>query len=283
MKLSISTFTYFNYPLDAAIRSIAALGYDGVEIWGGRPHAYCDDIDEKEATELRRLTEESGLEISAFIPAQFRYPTSLCSGNPKIRSASVDYLKKSIITATRFGCNKVSLCPGHTLFGQGHENGMRALAESVKELLAFARQKQVLLLMEPAPPLESDLIATVDDGIKFIQDYGFQDLGIALDTGHCFVNKESLASCVLSLKNIPFHIHIDDNSGRSDEHKIPGEGEIRFEPFLTALLQEKYDGFLTAELGWEYTAEPGAAARQCKIAYDSLMQRILPQQEERNA
>lgn len=274
MKLSISTFLYFNYPLDEAIRRIAALGYDGVEIWGGRPHAYCDDIDQEEATRLTKLIEEVGLEISAFIPAQFRYPTCLCSGNPKIRTASVDYIKKSITTATMFGCHKVSICPGHTLFGQGHESGMKALADSCKELLAFAQQKQVSLLMEPAHPFETDLIVTVDDGIRFIRDYGFKDLGIALDTGHCFINKESLPDCVVSLTSVPFHIHIDDNSGQSDDHKVPGEGEICFEPFLKALLQERYEGFLTAELGWGYTGEPDAAAYKCKKVYDSLMQSI---------
>jgi protein FrlC len=283
MKLSISTFPYLNYSLDEAIRRIADLGYDGVEIWGGRPHAYCYDIEDAEATGIRKLTEKLGLEISGFIPAQFRYPTCLCSGNPKIRTASVDYIKKSITTAASFGSKKASICPGHTLFGQGYESGMKALAESVEELLEFARKKQVSLLMEPAHPLETDLIVTVDDSIRFIKDYGFKDLGVALDTGHCFINKECLPDCVISLRNIPFHVHIDDNSGQSDDHKVLGEGAICFEPFLQALHREGYDGFLTVELGWGYTAEPDAAAYQCKQACDSLVKRVKAQQGERDA
>ena len=232
------------------------------------------EVEKEEATRLGKLAEKVGLEISAFIPAQFRYPTCLCSGNSKIRTASVEYIKKSIMTARMFGCNKVSICPGHTLFGQGYESGMKALAESVRELLEFAQQNQVSLLMEPAHPFETDLIVTVDDGIRFIRDYAFGGLGIVLDSGHCFVNKESLPDCVVSLRNLPFHIHIDDNSGESDDHKVPGEGRICFEPFLKALLQEKYDGFLTAELGWGYTAEPDAAAFKCKKVYESLLRSI---------
>jgi protein FrlC len=274
MKLSISTFLYFNYPLAEAIRRIGELGYDGVEIWGGRPHAYCDDVDRKEAGNIRRLAEKAGTEISAFIPAQFRYPTCLCSGDPRIRRSSVDYLKRSILCATWFGCHKVSICPGHTLFGQGNDVGMKALVESCRELLDFAGQHQVSLLMEPAHPLETDLIVTVDDGIRFIANYGLKGLGIALDTGHCFINKEPLADCVASLRSVPFHIHIDDNSGQWDDHKIPGEGEICFEPFFEALKRVGYEGFLTAELGWGYTGDPDGAAYKCKQAYDSLMQRI---------
>ena len=41
MKLSLSTFVYFRYALFEAIRRTAAHGYQAVEIWGGRPHAYC--------------------------------------------------------------------------------------------------------------------------------------------------------------------------------------------------------------------------------------------------
>ena len=44
MKLSLSTFVYFRYPLIEAIRRTAHFGYDGVELWGGRPHAYADDM-----------------------------------------------------------------------------------------------------------------------------------------------------------------------------------------------------------------------------------------------
>ncbi|MDD3544985.1 MAG: hypothetical protein PHG96_06455 [Kiritimatiellae bacterium] len=59
MKLSLSTFVYVNYALDETIRRVADLGYDGVELWGGRPHAYCDDITPKEARRLRALAERT--------------------------------------------------------------------------------------------------------------------------------------------------------------------------------------------------------------------------------
>jgi fructoselysine 3-epimerase len=274
MKLSISSFLYYNYPLEEAIKRISGCGYQGIEIWGGRPHAYRNDLTEDEILNLRKLLERSQLEISAFIPAQFRYPTSLCSPNAMIREDSVNYIKDSIATSLKLGCHKVSICPGHTLYGQGYENGIEQLGESIRELHKFAHKKDVTLLIEPAHRFESDLILTIKDGIEFILRLGLDNLGIALDTGHCFVNKESLVDCVSLLKGFPYHIHLDDNHGISDDHKVPGEGKIDFLPFLRELKTNGYDGFLTLELGWNYTLEPDSAAIKSRENIEALLREV---------
>ena len=147
MKLSQSTKLYFNYPLEEAIRRLARIGYSGVEIWGGRQHAYYRDVSRERAENIKALVKDSGMEISGFIPAQFGYPTSLCSPTEGIRADSVAYLKSSIDTAVNMDCYKVSICPGHTLFGQGYNEGMEQLSKSVSELLAYADQHEVVLLL----------------------------------------------------------------------------------------------------------------------------------------
>jgi len=274
MKISISSFVYYNYSLEETVKRVSGCGYPGIEIWGGRQHAYRDDLTEDEMLKLRRLMEKSEMEVSAFIPAQFRYPTCLCSPNPRIREDSVTYIKDSIDTSLKLGCNKVSICPGHTLHGQGYDNGIAQLTASVRELHEFSFKKDVVLLIEPAHRFESDLILTVEDGINFISKLDLEDLGIVMDTGHCFVNKESLVDCVSMLKGIPYHIHIDDNNGISDQHKIPGEGELDFLPFLQELKKSGYDGFLTVELGWDYTLEPDQAAIKSNQYIESIIRNI---------
>lgn len=274
MRTSISTFVYYNYSLEETVKRVVDCGYDGIEIWGGRQHAYRNDLSGEEVSELRRLMEQSGIEISAFIPAQFRYPTCLCSPNPRIREDSVVYIKDSISTSLELGCTRVSLCPGHTLHGQGYDDGMAQLTASIRELHKFAYPMDVELLIEPAHRFESDLILTVEDGIEFISKLDLEDLGIVLDTGHCFVNNESLVDCVSLLDGIPHHIHIDDNNGKSDQHKIPGEGELDFLPFLSELKKSKYDGFLTVELGWDYTLDPDQAAIKSRENIESFIRKI---------
>ena len=274
MKISVSTKLYFNYTLEDAIERIARLGYPGVEIWGGRPHAYCRDMDPKAVDSVNSVIEKTGIRVSGFIPAQFGYPTSLCSPIGNIRKDSVEYIKQSIDTSVSLNCRKVSLCPGRTLFGQGYRRGMEALTASLDELADYALNRDVLLLLEPAHMFESDLVLTIEEGIRLIGQQKYKNMGIALDTGHCHMNRESLVDALYILKqgSVPLHVHIDDNNGLSDQHKIPGEGTINFVPFLRTLLETGYDGFLTVELGFDYTADPDTAAYRSLKAVRSLLQ-----------
>lgn len=93
----------------------------------------------------------------------------------------------------------------------------------------------MILLIEPTHNFESDLILTVKDGIESISKLCLDNLGIAVDTGNCHANKESLVDSGSLLKGFSCHIHIDDNNGTSDDHKIPGEGNINFLPIFKEL------------------------------------------------
>ena len=262
MKLSISTFVYLNYPLEEAIRRIASFGYDGVEIWGGRPHAYRRDLSTGEIEALRALIAKHGLEVSGFIPAQFRYPTNLCISNERIRQDSVCYIQDSIETAASLGAPLVSICPGHSLFGQGKEDAWERLKESLRTLSDFASERGIRLAIEPADRYETDLVQTSDDALRLLEELGLDNVGVVFDTGHGYILGEDLGEAVRKLGSALFHIHIDDNHGQRDEHLIPGDGTIDFAPFLATLQEVGYRGFLTVELGFGYTINPDEAVRE---------------------
>lgn len=264
MKLSQSTFVYFNYPLKEAVTRIAEAGYQGVEVWGGRPHAYRNDLTEAELKDIRSLIEDKGVEVSAFIPAQFRYPTSLVNPKKRIREDSINYIKESFDTAIALGTHRITVCPGHTLYGQSLESAWQLLKESLEALLEYAQKYDITLLLEPAHRMESDLIVTVDDALRIIEEIKSNRIGIVLDTGHTAINKESLKDCVKKLNKSVFHIHIDDNNGLVDEHLIPGRGKINFIPFLEELKKVNYQGFLTVELGFQYIMDPDSAVYESR-------------------
>jgi protein FrlC len=165
-------------------------------------------------------------------------------------------LQDAIDNALRLGAPYLSLCPGMTLFGQDLDEG-----------LDYTEGKNPALLIEPAHEAESTLILTVADGLRMIDEIGSERLGILLDTGHANVNGEDLAAAVRSLKDVPLHIHIDDNHGDSDAHLVPGEGTIDFQPFVQALKEIDYQGFVSGELGFGYTLDPDTAVVE---TYDVL-------------
>ena len=269
MKFSQSSFVYFNYPLQEAISRLHQYGYQGIEIWGGRPHVYRHDLD-GQLDEIVALLDRFEMVVPNFIPAQFRYPSILCSLNETIRRDSVQYIQDAVDNALRLRAPSVSLCPGMTLFGEDLDRGWSQLRKSIVELLDYTEGTDLVLLIEPAHQAESTLILTVADGLRMIEEVGSERLGILLDTGHANVNGENLAKVVASLRDVPFHVHIDDNHGDSDAHLIPGDGKIDFAPFARALKRVNYQGFVSAELGFQYTLDPDRAVEKTSAALSEM-------------
>lgn len=271
MRFAQSSFVYFNASLQHAIRKLHACGYQGIEVWGGRPHMYRHDLD-AELDGIRALLDECGMVVPNFIPAQFRYPSILASSNEVVRRDSVRYIEDAIDNAILLGARSVSLCAGMTRVGESTETGWANLRRSIVELVDYTDRTGLRLLIEPAHRWESTLILTVADGLRMFREIGSERLGICLDTGHANVNGEELAAVVKELKNVPLHIHIDDNHGESDTHAIPGEGSIDFAPFVQALKDINYQGFISAELGFQYTLDPDAAVQKTRAALGTLFQ-----------
>lgn len=266
MEFAQSSFVFFNHSLQDAIRSLHRCGYSGIEIWGGRPHMYRHDLD-SELKEIKALLDSTGMRVPNFIPAQFRYPSILGSLNEQVRHDSVEYIKSAMDNAIKIGAPSVSLCAGMTLAGEPVERGCKQLRKSIMELLEYRENAGLKLLIEPAHCWESTLVLTVDDGLRMINEIRSERLGICLDTGHANVNGEAIEDVVRKLRHVPLHIHIDDNRGDSDTHLIPGDGTIDFAPLVKALQEINYKGFVSAELGFQYTLDPDSAIKK---TYDKL-------------
>ena len=261
MRFAQSSAVYFNYSLPYAIRELAALGYDGIEFWGGRPHMYRHDLD-AEMSQIRELVEETGMVVCNFIPAQFRYPSLLCSDNPRVRHESVEYIWDAIDNAIRMGAPSVSLCPGMVPWDRSVQCGWANLVRSFREIDEYCQEKPIHLLIEPAHRFETNLIATVEDCIRMLDTLKSPRFGILLDTGHCHVNGEEFETVVPLCAGRPLHIHVDDNDGTSDAHLLPGAATVDFAALRRALEVIGYDGYLSAELGQFYAMNPKAACQQ---------------------
>jgi len=272
MKLSLSSFVFLNYPLHQAVVRIAKAGYDGVDIWGGRPHAYRTDMSAGQIRELAGTIRDLGLSVPSFIPAQFRYPTCLCSPNDKIRKESVGYIKEGLETAAELGAPIVSVCPGHSVFGQDREDASGRLSESLGNICEAAERLNLRVALEPADKYETDLVNTWSEAVELIEEVGATNLGVVLDNGHSHVVGEAADRVIPELGNRLFHVHVDDNNGLRDQHLIPGEGSFDCTPFVAARRKTSYEGFLTAELAWDYTLDPEKAALNARQRMKEMLE-----------
>jgi protein FrlC len=268
MRTSLSSFLYLNYSLNEAIQHIAMAGFDAVDIWGGRPHAYRNDLHEHDIRSLHNQLDDFGLEIASFIPAQ----CDLCSPHTAIRMDGIRDIQTSIELAARLEASIISILPGHSLHHQCPDEGWDLLADSLARIGEFAGHYDVLLAIEPADKYASDLINTTVQAMDMIDQIGCDNFGVVFDTGHALIAGEDTDTAIRALGDRLFHIHLSDNHRERDERLIPGKGRFDFQTLIATLKSTQFEGFLTAEPGWQYTLDPDSAAIETREFLEFILQ-----------
>ena len=91
--------------------------------------------------------------------------------------------------------------------------------------------------------------ASSDDLIELVDRLGDDKLfGICWDTGHGNLNQVDQAEAVRCMGKRLKALHVNDNHGQRDEHILPYQGKILWEPFLEALGEVGYEGDFTFEI-----------------------------------
>ena len=262
IMLGSATSVLLNYSITDAVSILVEAGFDGIDIWGGRPHVYRSDYTENELLELRRMLEHEKLVVPSFMPAFFRYPHSLSSPNDRVRQDSIDYMFRCADNANILGAEVLLVVPGRSLYGQGPEDGFNRLLDSIYQVCVYCEQYDLKLGIEAANQAVTDLVVTHQDALKIIKELAHPSLGVVLDTGHLYLNKENLVAAMENLGDLLLQFHVNDNDGVHQQNLIPGDGSFDFSNFVDVLNSCGYDGFLSVELGWHYTIDPAPALRK---------------------
>jgi fructoselysine 3-epimerase len=275
MRLCSVTSLMKFYPLPEALAVIAEAGYQGVELWGGLPHAYTDDfyeggkLDQPTVDRCRKLLDASGLEPVSFLPEQCFYPVNfLVDDAPpfdsaKLRERSLAYFERAIDLTAALGIARMLVTTpfwGWARHGERFQYGtgkaLPRVVESLGRLTRRAEQRGVTLVLEPLTFLETTAVETLDDLVAVLDGVGSASLVAMLDTGHINVTARSLGrepieylqAHIDRLGSRLQHLHIDDNHGDLDAHLLPGEGNFDFVAGYGALKRAGYSGWISAEL-----------------------------------
>jgi protein FrlC len=261
MNLGTATSVLFQYALADAVPLVARAGYDGIDIWGGRPHAYRDDLSPDELKNLRSLIDDHGLTVVSFMPAFYRYPHSLSNPNPRILADSIDYMCRCLDNAALLGAGIVLVVPDHSLFGQSREDSLHRMIHSIDRVAEYATQYDGIRLgIEILYFDETDLVTSADDALFIMEQVPYDNLGAVLDTGTLNLSKEAPADIFAKLGNRVLQIHANDNAGHDrQQNLIPGEGTYDFAALSRFLKEQDYQGFVSAELSKEYSDNPEPA------------------------
>ena len=92
-KIGMFTSGYQRNPLENIFEDAKRFGYDYIELWGGRPHAYAPDLLDGEIDEVLRLRDKYGVPITGWCPEHNGYPYNFMIGSERQREDAVRYLK----------------------------------------------------------------------------------------------------------------------------------------------------------------------------------------------
>lgn len=91
------------------------------------------------------------------------------------------------------------------------------------------------------------LVSNTDAFLKLYDDVGAKNLGINMDTGFHFAQREYIPMSIHKLKGKLLNMHARDGDGLICYHQIPGFGIINWETVIEALNKIDYKGFLNLE------------------------------------
>jgi len=256
MKISTTTSIFVNYSIKDAVKLVIQAGLDGIDLWSGRPHLFRKDYPVESLMKIRKKIESSGLTVVSVMPAFFHYPFSLSSPIKTICNDSINYMKDCIDNAILMGAHHVLVVPTNMLYGQTLDDSRRTFMKSLEKVCSYAEMRGIKLGIEVLHPKLSSYMGYTSQAIQVIRDLQSDIVGVVIDTGHLNLSGESFQSALDNLGDYLLQVHINDNNSKEQQNAIPGEGTFNFEGMVDLLRRYDYQGFLTLELGWNYSFDP---------------------------
>ena len=262
LKVGMFTSGYQRNPLEHCFMDAKEYGYDYIELWGGRPHAYAPDLKAGDINEVRRLIEKYEMPVLGYTPEHNAYPYNYMIGSEAQRRDAIDYLKLSLEMAKEMGAEFVLTSPANGGYLATYDQLWSRLEKNIQELGDYAAKLEIKLVVEALTPYESNFFTRANDLVEL-----FRRVDNPYVVGMCdivppFVQHESIMAYFDKLGNKMDHMNIIDGENGSDTHLIPGEGNIPIKEMLYEMKRIGYDKTATLELVTNYINEPRFYAKR---------------------
>lgn len=262
MKLGMFTSGYQRNPLEHCFEDAKRFGYDFIELWGGRPHAYAPDLKAGEIDEVKRLSAQYEMPVLGYTPEHNAYPYNFMIGSELQRQDAVDYLKLCLDMAKEMGADYMLISPAHAGYLATYEAIWTRMVKTIGELTEHAEKVKVKLVVETLTPYESNALKSANDLVELFRRIDSDYLVGMCDTVPPFVQHESIMAYLEKLGSKMYHMHIIDGDQGTDSHIVPGEGSIPLPELIKELKHAGYNGTATLELVTGYINEPRFYARR---------------------
>lgn len=262
MKIGMFTSGYQRNPLEHCFQDAKRFGYDFIELWGGRPHAFAPDLRDGEIEQVKRLIDRYEMPVVGYTPEHNAYPYNFMIGSEMQRQDAVAYLKICLDMAKEMGADYMLISPAHAGYGATYKEIRTRMVKTVRELGEYACKTGVKLVVETLTPYESNAFKSANDAVEL-----FEQIDSPYVVGMCdlvppYVQHESILDYLDKLGDKMYHFHIIDGEQGTDSHIVPGDGSIPLRELFMELKDAGYDKTATIELVTGYINEPRLYARR---------------------
>ena len=247
-------------PLHDGIQKAAELGASGLQMYAVAGEMAPDNLGTRERKELRSYIESLGLEVSAVCGDLGGHGFSVSEANPK----RIERTKRIIELAKDLGTSVVTTHLG-VLPADKKEPGYTAILSACTDLGTFADSVESCLAVETGPEPTERLG-------EFIRSLPCNGIRVNYDPANlAMVLGEDAAAGVRNVGDLIAHTHAKDGvmvtkddpariygyfaDGGIDDFRIEdyfrevplGEGDVEWSPYIQALEDVGFDGYLTVE------------------------------------
>ncbi|MBL4954324.1 fructoselysine 3-epimerase [Neobacillus sp. YIM B02564] len=262
MQFGMFTSGYQRNPIEHVFEDAQRFGYDYVELWGGRPHAYPYDLKRNGVDEIKALIDKYEMPVKIYTPEMNAYPFNIMSGTEEMRVDSVEYTKAAMDVAKAIGAEYTLISAGHAGYLATQQEIDERLDKSLLELVEHAEKMNHKIIYEPLTTFESN-VTTNANQLKAVLDridspylVGMVDIVVP------YIQGESILAYFDKLQDKMVHMHIIDSDGHSETHVLPGEGVLPLNELMYELKSIGYDKTITIELVTAYLNEPRFYAKR---------------------
>lgn len=250
--ISVMTVQYVHYSLDYTLDSVSRCGLKNIDFWGGTPHYYRFDYPssaeaEKKVAEIRKKVEGRGMKVVIYTPETLVYPFSLSDPSERVRSRTIDYFDMAMDDALGLGTNRLFINTGCGLLDIPREESWERCRGSIRKICDTAEKKGIVMVLEQLQPYESNLLTTLGDLKRMLDEVNSPALKGCVDLIAMEVASEKLEEYYGTLgQDAIQHIHFAD--GDPSGHYILGDGNLPLKGYIKTLEEHDYKGSVDLEI-----------------------------------
>jgi len=217
--------------------------------------------------EIKAALDENGLQLASIIPNLWGHwrlaQGTIGARDPKIRSESIDMVKRAMDLAADMGCSHIGLWPGHDGYDYYFEADYQQLwswwVEGMQEIADHNPAIRIGLEAKPDEPRAYSFISSNPKTLLLMRDIDRDNVGVLLDVGHSLYAHENLGEVVAQTQQNGrklFHCHMNDNYNSADLDMIIGSVHtLEFIEMFYWLRRTGYDHWLSIDL-FAYRTDP---------------------------